>query len=446
MARHLKLLDRAIMESIEQAQAGQLDGLIVSMPPQHGKSELCSKYLPAWYLGTFPDKRVILVSYEADFAGTWGRKARDLLEMHGDWFGIKVSRRSSSTHRWDIDGRDGGMSTAGVGGPITGRGAHLLIVDDPLKNDEEARSPTIRQKQWDWWQSTASTRLRPGALIVVIQTRWHRDDLTGKLLQSAEINGQKWRVVKLPALAEDNDPLGRQRGEALWPDVYTKERLDKVKASRTPYYWSAMYQQNPLAEGGTEWPVEYFGDTIWFDHWPTEWNLKLASLDPSKGSEAKGGDYGAFIKSMYGRDGILYVDADLGLYNCEVLSDIAVEILREFRPDGFAIEVNQFQELLAHMITCRAQEARLDYTIWKMTNTVNKLVRIRRLTDWLAKGIIRFKRDSHGARLLVDQLREFPTGKHDDGPDALEMAIRMGNEIWAQLQQPPPVTYEYIYA
>ncbi len=161
-ARHLAYLDRVLTDAIDEAEAGDVYGVIVSMPPQHGKSELCSKYLPAWYLGTFPDRRVILTSYEADFASGWGRKARDLLEQHGSMFGVKVSKRSKAVNRWDLEGRDGGMTTAGVGGPITGKGAHLLIIDDPIKNDEEARSPMIRQKQWDWWQSTASTRLRPG--------------------------------------------------------------------------------------------------------------------------------------------------------------------------------------------------------------------------------------------------------------------------------------------
>src|SRR5206468_9147291 len=129
MARHLAYLDRVLTESIDQAANSQLDGLIVSMPPQHGKSELCSKYLPAWYLGTFPDRRVILTSYEADFAAQWGRKARDQLDQCGRVFGVQVSRRSSAVYRWDLEGREGGMTTAGVGGPITGRGAHLLLVD-----------------------------------------------------------------------------------------------------------------------------------------------------------------------------------------------------------------------------------------------------------------------------------------------------------------------------
>ena len=210
-ARHLAYLDRAITESIDQAAKGELEGLVVSMPPQHGKSELCSKYLPAWYLGRYPDRRVILTSYEADFAATWGRKARDLLEHWGHLFGVRVHRRSGAANRWDLDGRDGGMTAAGVGGPITGKGAHLLIVDDPIKNDEEARSNTFREKQWEWWQSVATTRRRPGALIIVIQTRWHRDDLTGRILRQAEETGHKWRIVKFPAWLKNTTFWGDNR-------------------------------------------------------------------------------------------------------------------------------------------------------------------------------------------------------------------------------------------
>ena len=132
---------------------------------------------------------------------------------------------------------EGGMTTAGVGGPITGRGAHLLVIDDPVKNDEEARSPTCRQKQWDWWQSVASTRMLPGGLIVTIQTRWHCDDLTGRILKHAHSNGQRWRVVSLAALAGEDDPLCRAPGEALWPEMYPRDRLLRIRAGRTAYYW-----------------------------------------------------------------------------------------------------------------------------------------------------------------------------------------------------------------
>jgi predicted phage terminase large subunit-like protein len=443
-ARHLAYLDRAILEAIDQAAAGQLDGLVVSMPPQHGKSELCSKYLPAWYLGIHPDRRVILTSYEADFAATWGRKARDVLERHGGVFGIRVSKRSGAMHRWDIDGRDGGMSTAGVGGPITGRGAHLLIIDDPIKNDEEARSSTCRQKQWEWWQSVASTRLRPGGLSILIQTRWHRDDLTGRLLEHARFSGQRWRVVRFPAVAEHEDILGRSPGEALWPEMYSRERLEQARTGRTEYYWQAMYQQNPLAEGATEWPETFFGPQIWFDEWPKHWRCKAVALDPSKGRDGKVGDYSAFALMMVGRDGLIYVDADLDHRNTSIITETALEITRTFRPDGFCIEVNQFQQLLADDIARRSRERGITVPLFTVENMVPKVVRIRRLTPLLSQGVLRFKTNSRGARLLVQQLRDFPLADHDDGPDALEMAEWMAEHLLEEMSRPLLPTHFYL--
>jgi predicted phage terminase large subunit-like protein len=438
MALHLAYLDHAITQSIELAEKGQRDGILVSMPPQHGKSELCSKYLPSWFLGVNPDKRVILCSYEADFAASWGRKARDLLEQHGDLFGVKVSKRSAAVNRWDLDGREGGMVTSGVGGPVTGRGAHLLIVDDPLKNDEEARSPKHREKQWQWWMSVAMTRLRPGALMVVIQTRWHKDDLTGRILDHAKTNGQRWLQVRLPALAEQGDPLGRAPGEALWPEVYSKDLHEKNKATRTTYYWRSMYQQDPQAEGGTEWPADWFGPEIWFSEWPTEWQCRTVALDPSKGTESKFGDYSAFVMLVVGLDGTLYVDADLALRNTSVIVEDALAIQRWFGANGFGVETNQFQSLLADEMDRRAVETNTLLPIFGINNYVNKLVRIRSLTQYFAKRRIRFKGGSRGAQLLVEQLRDFPLADHDDGPDALEMAIRVASHLLQQSCDPEP--------
>jgi predicted phage terminase large subunit-like protein len=432
-ARHLAYLDNAITDSIEAAGRGELEGLVVSMPPQHGKSELCSRYLPAWYLGRYPDRRVILTSYEADFAASWGRKARDLLEHWGYLFGVRVHRKSGAANRWDLDARDGGMTAAGVGGPITGKGAHLLIVDDPIKNDEEARSATFREKQWQWWQSVATTRLRPGALIVLIQTRWNRDDLTGRVLKQASETGHKWRVVKFPALAEDHDVLGRQPGEALWPEVFNRDRLEKVRDAHTNYYWQALYQQNPVAEGSAEWPEEFFTPDIWFDEWPDSWICRTVALDPSKGIESKFGDYSAFVKVMVS-GGCGYVDAHLDKFNTAQITDMAVEIQHTFQADWFGVEINQFQQLLAEQIQMRSRERRVYMPMYGITNTVNKLVRIRRITPLLAQHRLKFKRHSRGARLLVEQLRDFPNGDHDDGPDALEMALRLTAELRAQIE------------
>jgi predicted phage terminase large subunit-like protein len=441
-ARHLAYLDQAIVESLAAAERGQQEGLVVSMPPQHGKSELCSRFLPAWRLGCHPEQRVILTSYEADFAASWGRKARDLLEQWGPLFGVRVSRRSSAANRWDLEGHDGGMMTAGVGGPITGKGAHLLIVDDPIKNDEEARSASCRQRQWEWWQSVASTRLRPGGLIVVIQTRWHRDDLTGRILEQAARRGNVWRQIKFPAIAEENDLLGRAPGEALWPEMYSAERLAQVKTGRAPYYWHALYQQNPQGEGSAEWPDEWFGPSIWFDEWPGDIRARVAALDPSKGTESKFGDYSAFALVALSRDGKCYIDADLAIRNCAVIVDTAIALQRRFQAQAFGVETNQFQQLLADQLERRGMEAGVPLPLYTINNTINKQVRIRALTPWLAQGRLRFKGDSPGARLLVEQLRDFPLGDHDDGPDALEMAIRLLCELLGQQQE---TTYEEVY-
>ncbi|MSR57865.1 MAG: hypothetical protein EXS05_09345 [Planctomycetaceae bacterium] len=443
MAPHLQLLDEALVEAIDDAQAGTLDGLAVSMPPQHGKSELCSKFLPAWYLATHPDRRVILVGYEADFAAAWGRKARDLIQQVGPVLGIAVSKCSKAAHRWDLAGRTGGMSTAGVGGPITGKGAHLLIIDDPVKNDAQARSATCRRHQWEWWQSVASTRLRPGGLTVIIQTRWHREDLTGKLLAQAAA-GSRWRQITLPALAREHDPLERPIGEALWPAMYPREKLETIREGRTNYYWQALYQQSPISDDGAEWPDKYFGHEIWFDEWPAAWQCRVVALDPSKGTDAKFGDDSAFVMLVVDLDGRAWVDADLALRTTPAIVDQALEIHRTFRADAFAIEVNQYQQLLADQIVEAGRRRGLWLPVVAINNHVNKHVRIRRLSAYLAQGLLRFKGNSPGAARLVDELRDFPFGDHDDGPDALEMAVRLAEGLLAVPANDPGFTVERV--
>jgi hypothetical protein len=207
---------------------------------------LTSQYFPAWYLGVFPDRRIILASYEADFAASWGRKARDILEEYGpSLFGVGVRRGSSAANRWDLEGKTGGMETAGIGGPITGKGANLLIIDDPVKNPAEALSPLYRQKAWDWYASAAYTRLEPDAAIVVIQTRWHPEDLAGRIVAQASKGGEPFEILNLPALAEQGDILGRQPGEALWPERFPAERLAEIRQTQGERWFVSLYQQRP---------------------------------------------------------------------------------------------------------------------------------------------------------------------------------------------------------
>jgi phage terminase large subunit-like protein len=304
---HLELIDEAVVEAIWRAQAADRDRpeiVLVSAPPRHGKSTLISEYLPAWFLGSFPDRRVILTSYEADFAAGWGAKTRTLLEEHGlPLYRVSVDERSRSASRWDLHRRTGGMVTAGVGGPITGRGAHLLVVDDPIKNAEQAASPTIRDKQWEWWLSTARTRLEPGAVVVVVMTRWHESDLAGRLLTASREGGDPVLEIRLPALAERGDPLGRKVGEALWPKRFPRPYLIHTREVLGPYWFSAIYQGRPTPEEGGVFDrrdFRYFelsGDQVVLRGpdgkrkvFGTEWCQKFQVVDLAA-SESESADY-----------------------------------------------------------------------------------------------------------------------------------------------------------
>lgn len=246
LAKHLDLLNDYLCE----LTARRIKRLMVVMPPRHGKSLFISQYFPVWYLGNHQDDRIILSSYEADLAASWGRKVRDTIEDIGkDIFGIKLKENSQAANRWDVEGSNGGMNTAGIGGPITGKGANLLIIDDPVKNALEANSKTYRDRAWEWYTSTAYTRLEPNGVVVLIMTRWHEDDLAGRILNDKE-EAKKWTVLSLPALAEENDILGRRKGEALWRERYDEEKLNEIQKTIGSYWFSSLYQGTPTpAEG-----------------------------------------------------------------------------------------------------------------------------------------------------------------------------------------------------
>lgn len=211
-------------------------------------------------MGTYPDRSVLLASYEADFAASWGMKARDVLTEVGEQvFGVRIHPEVASRNNWKVqrfDGRvwqntDGMMATAGIGGALTGRGASLCVVDDPIKNYEEATSRSRRDKVWDWWRSVMVTRLEPNGSIVLVLTRWHQDDIAGRLLGGMD-DGETWELIDLPALSKgEGDALGRAEGAALWPGRFDASKLASIRDTLGPMIWSALYQQEPAAEGGT---------------------------------------------------------------------------------------------------------------------------------------------------------------------------------------------------
>lgn len=250
------------------------DGIIVH------NSMLCSQFFPAWFIGTFPDKRIILASYEADFAATWGRKARDVLDQYGESvFGIKLSNESNAARAWDIDGHTGGMVTAGVGGPMTGKGCSVLIIDDPVKNMQDASSKTIQDTIYDWYKSTAFTRLEPNGAVLLILTRWHDEDLAGKILKDMDSSdnddNEPWDIINFPAIAERDEReynnelisegkkpykycMDRKEGEPLWPERFSLKQLLQIKATVGPEVWSSLYQQHPHPQEGLIFQRSFF--------------------------------------------------------------------------------------------------------------------------------------------------------------------------------------------
>jgi len=252
---HVELISDTVVRLVE----GRLlkpDGtpyrkLAVAMPPRHGKSEMISKFTPAWFVTKYPEFKVLSTSYEGEFAASWGRKARELVEAHPE-LGVTVSSASKAAARWELAGHKGGMNTAGAGGPITGKGGQLMIIDDPVKNAADAASETMRDRTWDWYRGVFLNRGEPGLpaggpCIIVLQTRWHEDDLMGRLLREER---DEWYLLSLPALAGNDDPLGRLPGEPLWPERYDYEALEALRKSSGPYVWSALFQQTPQIEGG----------------------------------------------------------------------------------------------------------------------------------------------------------------------------------------------------
>ena len=279
-AKHIDLLDQWLirLHARELLKDGYA-GLIVEEPPRHGKSELGTHYDSVYYLGSHPDDRVILVTYSGDFSADWGRKCRDTMEEWGPiLYGIDVNPRSNAADRWDIKGHRGGMVATGGTGKITGRGADFLKVDDLIKDYEQAQSETIRDKQWNLWQSTYRTRLEPGGIILVIGTRWHEDDIIGRLLRRAgqgpkgelddmyEPGSDRFVRIRLPAISEppddefpEGDMLGREPGEPLFQERFPLPVLEKIRANtKSTAIWEALYQQRPTPKEGGIFEEDWF--------------------------------------------------------------------------------------------------------------------------------------------------------------------------------------------
>lgn len=276
----------ALIAFLQKVADGEITRGMIFMPPRHGKSRTTSELFPAYYLGRFPDQKVIAASYADELATEFGGQARMVMEDEGwPWPDVKPGGRGvagvgRAAGSWRIAGHDGRYHAAGIGGGITGRGANLLLIDDPIKDQKQADSATVRENIWQWYNSVAKTRLEneltPGgrkASVLLILTRWHEDDLAGRLLSEAERdpNADQWDVLRLPLMAEEPeteyrgrpvgpDPLGRRPGEVLWPARLSQEEAARLEATTVPRIFAAIYQQRPTRAGGTLFKGEWMGN------------------------------------------------------------------------------------------------------------------------------------------------------------------------------------------
>ena len=384
------------------------------MPPRHGKSELLSHWTPIWYLANWPHKRVILASYAADFATSWGRKARNTILTCG--IDMNLSEDLATAGRWELQ-EGGGMVTVGFGGPLTGRGADLLLIDDPIKNRADANSQVQRDHLYDWWTSTARTRLEPGGSIIVIMTRWHDADIVGRLVREHD---EPWEHIRLPAIAEESDDL-REEGEALWPARYDLAELSKVRQAVGPEDWACLFQQRPtLREGGLfkfNWWNTYNAvpDTIGevFQFWDTAYKT------------GQHNDYSACVTLGYDRDSYYVLNVWRDRVDYPTLTRVAQVLYRQYMPSRVFVEDAASGQSLIQSLK---KETNLPVIPVKVDS--DKVSRANAVTGTVEAGKVYIPTQAQWLGDFVDEMAMFPNGAHDDQVDAfvgcLRQAIRHG--------------------
>jgi len=395
--------------------------LMLFMPPRHGKSTLASIAYPAWHLGRNPKHEFISCSYSGSLAMSFSRKVRHLLRepLYKNVFtDAKLDPSSQSVEAW-LTTKGGGYVAAGVGGGITGKGAHVLVIDDPVKNREDAESDYNRDNVWDWYTSTAYTRLAPGGGILVILTRWHDDDLAGRLLRGAADGGDEWEVVKYPAIAETDEEY-RKMGDALHEDRYNLESLEKIQRAVGPRDWSALYQQNPVSDEGdyfTRDMIRYYDPAdIDFSRMKfyCAWDLAIGQRDRN--------DYSVgLVVGVDEYDNLYVVDCVRGKFDGFEIVERILDLYEQWRPSIIGIEKGHIEMALGPFLEKRVRERKLYEAYFKdlKPGRRDKEARARAIQGRMQQGMVRIPKDEVWTGPLVAELLRFPNGVHDDQVDAL---------------------------
>ena len=452
ICRRLERFSRAVAE-------GKSPRLMILMPPRHGKSEIASRNFPAWHLGQHPDHEFIACSYNLSLAMDFSRKVKGIMSdpLYAPVFTTRLDANNQSTESWGVAGHRGGYVAAGIGGPITGKGAHCLVIDDPVKNAEEADSPDIREKIWEWYLSTAYSRLAPGGGVLIIQTWWHDDDLAGRLqtlMKTAGVDDEyidQFEVIKYPALAESDEWLNedtdlieydlpeseatavgapytllRRKGDALHPDRYDVDKLLRIKAqNKGGRWWSALYQQNPVPDDGGYFTKDQFRTSelpsLKMSNVYIAWDFAI--------SEKKQNDYTVGTVLLHDHDDVLHVADQIrfksgdAFYIVEAILNLASKWHNPSLVLG--VEDGQIYRAIEALLKKRMRERSFYPSVQVLKPITDKLARARALQGRMQQGMVSFKRGAPWYDSLRTEMLRFPAGAHDDQVDSLSWATQL---------------------
>lgn len=413
--------------------ATEYDTLLIFAPPGSAKSHHVSVAFPPWWMAKNPGRSIIAASHSAELAAKWGRRVRNLIASNSSLLGVTLATDSQAADRWALQ-EGGEYLAAGVQAGIAGFRADLGIIDDPFGSKEDAYSERIRDRVWEWYINDFSARLKPNAKRVIMHTRWHLDDLAGRVIEHAQTSGQKVKVVSIPAIAIEDDVLGREPGQFLWdePGGYNYAAFLRRRQTETPpLEWAALYQQNPVLEEGGYFKADWIK---YYDERPT--NLRIYGAS-DYAVTADGGDY-----TEHGVGGI---DPDANLYlldwwRGQTASDVWVDILLDMagrhQPLSWAEESGQIIKSLGPFITQRMNERNISFWREQFTSVADKPTRAQGIRGRMALGKVYFPRHAPWAKQLIAQMLAFPAGKHDDGVDVLSLFGRLLDQMFPQTHKP----------
>jgi predicted phage terminase large subunit-like protein len=416
-AHHAKLAK--IFEDIAN---GVKKRVIVNIAPRHGKSELISYLAPAWFLGKYPHKKVIMASHTADLAVNFGRRVRNLVgsDSYKDIFpDVNLQADSKSASRWGTN-YNGEYFAIGVGGALAGRGADLFIIDDPhSEQDAKLGKAEVFLPAWEWFQSGPIQRLMPGGAIIVVMTRWSKLDLTGQILNQMVKNDDvdDWEIVEFPAIIEDSDG----NDQSLWPEFWPLEELQSKKAALDIRYWNAQYMQNPTSEEGALIKREWWN--IWEEEDPPECEFIIMTLDAAQEKNNRA-DYnalttwGVFYNEEVNNYNIILLNAVKQRLEFPELKELCLEQYKEWEPDSFIVEKKSNGAALYQ------EFRRMGIPVGEFTpgKGQDKVSRVNAVSDLFRSGIV-WAPDRRWAKEVMEECNDFPSGANDDLVDSTTLAL-----------------------